>query len=197
MRLGTSPGINPPFDGLSRCPGYVTCFVLSLSPLVQAQSYDRIRLVRLACLNHAASVRSEPGSNSSIGKRLSQDTTLLTRVYLAFFNTPLGHAGRFRPAPPDLHPPGTPRRVPGRLDTLPFCLGSDCLLDKDRNGPKRPHEKRECSTPSGSVNTPLVIFLFFRTPVVWTASGVPKEHACPANRLNSNHNYSTSTIPCQ
>ena len=75
MQIGTSPGINPPFDRLFRCPRYVTCFVLSLTPLVLTRSYDQVRLVRLACLNHAASVRSEPGSNSSLGKRLSQDTT--------------------------------------------------------------------------------------------------------------------------
>jgi hypothetical protein len=56
----TSSGISSPFELLSRRPGYVTHELLSLPPL------DILLCpVRLACLNHAASVRSEPGSNSS------------------------------------------------------------------------------------------------------------------------------------
>ena len=47
---------------LSPCSGYVTHALLTLSPLT---AILLLRSVRLACLSHAASVRSEPGSNSS------------------------------------------------------------------------------------------------------------------------------------
>ena len=58
-----SSGITRSFPRLSRCPGYVTHVLLTLSPL-----YSRCSCfpVRLACFSHAASVRSEPGSNSSL-----------------------------------------------------------------------------------------------------------------------------------
>src|SRR5262249_25569965 len=44
------------------CPGHITHSLLTRPPL-----YDILlhHTVRLACLSHAASVRSEPGSNSS------------------------------------------------------------------------------------------------------------------------------------
>ena len=44
------------------CSGYVTHALLTLAPLT---AILLLRSVRLACLSHAASVRSEPGSNSS------------------------------------------------------------------------------------------------------------------------------------
>ena len=47
---------------LSPSSGYVTHALLTLSPLT---AILLLRSVRLACLSHAASVRSEPGSNSS------------------------------------------------------------------------------------------------------------------------------------
>ena len=50
---------------LSPCPGYVTHALLTLPPLTLIK-LPFTRSVRLACLSHAASVRSEPGSNSSI-----------------------------------------------------------------------------------------------------------------------------------
>ena len=69
-RQGTSPGINTTFakdalrhPAVSLCPGYVTYSLLTRSPLYAILLQ---RTVRLACLSHAASVRSEPGSNSSI-----------------------------------------------------------------------------------------------------------------------------------
>ncbi len=56
-------GINPPFGGLFPTSGQVAHVLLTLAPLstpVLLQKYS----VRLACLIHAASVRSEPESNS-------------------------------------------------------------------------------------------------------------------------------------
>jgi hypothetical protein len=52
-------GINPPFGGLSPTPGQVAHVLRTLAPLSVL-----LRPVRLACLIHAASVRSEPESNS-------------------------------------------------------------------------------------------------------------------------------------
>lgn len=135
MQIGTSPGINPSFDRLSRCPRYVTCFVLSLSPLVQIRSYDQTRLVRLACLNHAASVRSEPGSNSSLGKRLSQDTThrYWRECDLCFSTNHLAIpavSSRNRLSSLHARRPKTPAlRTHSR-----FAWARNCSLDKERSG---------------------------------------------------------------
>ncbi len=46
-------------------PGYVTYLFLTRSPL-NVLPLPSTHLVRLACFSHAASVRSEPGSNSSL-----------------------------------------------------------------------------------------------------------------------------------
>ncbi len=58
-----SSGIIPSFPGLSLTSGHVRNVFLALSPLSTGRS---LLLVRLACFSHAASVQSEPGSNSSI-----------------------------------------------------------------------------------------------------------------------------------
>ena len=62
-----SSGIRPSFPGLSQTQGQITHVLLTRSPLY-LPDYGRNRslsfLVRLACIRHAASVRSEPGSNS-------------------------------------------------------------------------------------------------------------------------------------
>ncbi len=94
----TTSGITSPFGSLpkqallSRCPGYVTHALLTLSPLNCSQLPNHSS-VRLACLSHAASVRSEPGSNSSIdilifhqlrrtsGKNQWAQTLLVTRMF--------------------------------------------------------------------------------------------------------------------
>src|SRR3972149_12338278 len=59
-----SSGLTRGFPRLSLCPGYVTHVFLALSPLYRP-GCPGFR-VRLACFSHAASVRSEPGSNSSL-----------------------------------------------------------------------------------------------------------------------------------
>src|SRR6266446_5259951 len=59
--MDISSGITCPFGQLSQCPGYVSDTLLTLAPLSRL-----LGTVRLACLNHAASVQAEPGSNSSI-----------------------------------------------------------------------------------------------------------------------------------
>jgi hypothetical protein len=55
-------GISPSFDGLSRTPRQVIHVLLTRAPVYSPSCPDF--LPRLACLRHAASVRSEPGSNS-------------------------------------------------------------------------------------------------------------------------------------
>ena len=57
-------GISQAFAWLSPVNGYITQVLLTRAPLY---SYCYF-LVRLACLRHAASVHSEPGSNSQIKK---------------------------------------------------------------------------------------------------------------------------------
>ena len=55
-------GISPPFERLFRIQRQVAHVLLTRSPLYSPEGF----LVRLACVRHAASVRSEPGSNSPI-----------------------------------------------------------------------------------------------------------------------------------
>ena len=57
-------GISPPFGGLSRSSGQVTHVLLTRAPVYSSPEGDF--LPRLACVRHAASVRSEPGSNSHV-----------------------------------------------------------------------------------------------------------------------------------
>ena len=57
-------GISPPFEGLFRARGQIAHALLTRAPLYSLP--EGSFLVRLACLIHAASVRSEPGSNSPL-----------------------------------------------------------------------------------------------------------------------------------
>ena len=63
---GMSCGISPPFGGLSPFGGQVTHVLRTRAPCAGLlYCYSRLR-TRLACVKHAASVRSEPGSNSRL-----------------------------------------------------------------------------------------------------------------------------------
>ena len=57
-----SSGISPPFERLFQFRRQVAHVLLTRSPLYLPEGFR----VRLACVRHAASVRSEPGSNSPI-----------------------------------------------------------------------------------------------------------------------------------
>ena len=61
----TALGISTPFEALFPSQGQVIYALLTRPPLysVSCETF----LVRLACLIHAANVRSEPGSNPSLG----------------------------------------------------------------------------------------------------------------------------------
>ncbi len=65
---GTVCGISSTFAGLSPTEGQVSYVLLTRSPLylVSQYCYRETVLVRLACVRHAASVDSEPGSNSRL-----------------------------------------------------------------------------------------------------------------------------------
>jgi hypothetical protein len=61
-----SCGISPPFGGLSPFGGQVAHVLLTRAPCAHfLYCYRKLR-TRLACVKHAASVRSEPGSNSRL-----------------------------------------------------------------------------------------------------------------------------------
>src|SRR4030042_843423 len=64
VEIGMLFGINPAFAELSPVQGQVTHALLTRAPLYSPSCPGF--LVRLACVRHAASVRSEPGSNSPI-----------------------------------------------------------------------------------------------------------------------------------
>ena len=63
---GISCGISPAFAGLSPFGGQVAHVLRTRAPCAGLlYCYSRLR-TRLACVKHAASVRSEPGSNSRL-----------------------------------------------------------------------------------------------------------------------------------
>ncbi len=63
-------GISQSFDWLSRTPGYVTYVLLTRAPVYSGA--EAPFLPRLACVRHAASVRSEPGSNSPVNSGVTK-----------------------------------------------------------------------------------------------------------------------------
>ena len=73
---GTSSGISPAFAGLFLTEGQVAHVLLTRSPLYSSPCGDF--LARLACVRHAASVRSEPGSNSPSHSLLSCERSRTT-----------------------------------------------------------------------------------------------------------------------
>ena len=95
MRIIATCGINPPFGRLSPTLGKVVHVLRTRSPLSCYFFTRRIKnnnLARLACLNHAASVHSEPGSNSpkNFGKHKIRKNLLmrfacwLARLFIQF-----------------------------------------------------------------------------------------------------------------
>ena len=63
---GMSCGISPPFGGLSPFGGQVTHVLRTRAPCATPLYCYKEARTRLACVKHAASVRSEPGSNSRL-----------------------------------------------------------------------------------------------------------------------------------
>ena len=63
---GISCGISPAFAGVSPSVGQVAHVLLTRAPCAHPLYCYRKLRTRLACVKHAASVRSEPGSNSRL-----------------------------------------------------------------------------------------------------------------------------------
>ena len=80
-------GINPGFPGLSPTKGYVTYVLLTRSPVPR-------RVPRLACVKPAASVRSEPGSNSPVWFLTSSQLASFTCVFSLLSVSDLGLVNR-------------------------------------------------------------------------------------------------------
>ena len=59
-------GISPAFAGVSPTEGKVAHVLRTRSPCAHILYCYRMLRIRLACVKHAASVRSEPGSNSHL-----------------------------------------------------------------------------------------------------------------------------------
>jgi hypothetical protein len=101
--LPRSSGITPPLGGLSRTPGWVPtpyCPLRRFPPVARG-------FPRLACLIHAANVRSEPGSNpSKVFVSPSPGGGVLSRV-----PTAAGRTGRSRTR---LALTGHPKQGPGQ-----------------------------------------------------------------------------------
>ena len=73
-------GISAPFGTLFPTKGQIIHALLTRAPLYSSAEADF--LVRLACVRHAASVSSEPGSNSPVLILLGRFLFLFTRVIL-------------------------------------------------------------------------------------------------------------------
>ena len=73
-------GISQSFDWLSPTSGYVP---MCYSPVRHSTQELPPFRVRLACVRHAASVQSEPGSNSSVQCLLSSPTLRFPREWLS------------------------------------------------------------------------------------------------------------------
>src|SRR5690348_16713430 len=84
-------GISPGFPRLSPTEGQVSHVLLTRSPLY-SRSCPRF-LVRLACVRHAASVDSEPGSNS----RLKPDLTPVSEKTRAATRRVVSHPTKPKP----------------------------------------------------------------------------------------------------
>ncbi len=117
MRPGSTSRIRRRFQRLSRARGRVPHALRTLSPLP-----GQARGVRLACLIHAASVHSEPGSNSPLSKSRPDDSGSTSSL-----------------APADQKAAGESR---GRTsDKKPGSRTSHCAVPFPK---RRPPEKRAC-----------------------------------------------------
>ena len=98
------------------------------------------------------------------------------RACLVSFNTPLGRADRFRPAPPDLPAPETPEGIQSAGHT-PALLGLELFTWQRSRGPIRPVRpvaRRGIITPLEGLSTTRSrnLSLFFPASVAWTAAEV-------------------------
>ena len=91
---GMSCGISPAFAGVSPSGGQVAHVLLTRAPCAHSLYCYRKLRTRLACVKHAASVRSEPGSNSRLNwmfrkqkSRPSPGPRLLNELFVSLDST--------------------------------------------------------------------------------------------------------------
>jgi hypothetical protein len=83
-------GISPAFAGLFPIGGQIAHVLRTRAPCADLYCY-RLR-TRLACVKHAASVRSEPGSNSRL-KRSNRFWHIVSVVKERLFRLPVQQSG--------------------------------------------------------------------------------------------------------
>ena len=103
-------GLSPAFAGLSPSRRQVTYVLLTRAPRYSSEDFR----VRLACVRHAASVRSEPGSNSPI------ETGKLVPVYPVVWNRTVSLKSQ-RDRSPSQHVLFSFQRSNGKRSPPPTC----------------------------------------------------------------------------
>src|SRR5260364_141264 len=130
-------GINPAFAGLSPSTGYVPMFY---SPVRHSPpSVSTCAAVRLACVRHAASVQSEPGSNSSslnsfaaLEAALTQSLTFSTSTSRELLSFMQSYATKHRTASCLKRPHSS--AVTFQRTSVPPLLYSSTVLSHSFNG---------------------------------------------------------------
>ena len=149
MRPGVLSGISPAFAGLFQTGRQVVYVLLTRAPLYSHP--EGCFRVRLACVKHAASVRSEPGSNSWF------DSAVLIYIPRAAILPANG-----RPAARPLRSPQTPAPAHRDMSPCPCCRHRrssltvhpctsgrlPILLSKIPRAPATPHCAATGSTPA-------------------------------------------------
>ena len=113
-------GISHPFEWLSRFWGQVTHVLLTRSPLYSPP--EGSFRARLACVRHAASVRSEPGSNSPVSKQ-----------HLVVFKTLDGLDPNQRDLPLHRHLFSQCQRPKWESKPSPLMLGTQTIMPHTRS----------------------------------------------------------------
>ena len=94
--LAGSCGISPGFPELSPTIRQIIHALLTRSPLYSPTEVGF--LVRLACVRHAASVDSEPGSNSPFNSVSYIESLKLSKLTFAYLSPVIKDLGRIRPS---------------------------------------------------------------------------------------------------
>ena len=124
---GTLPALYSPFRHSYASPyGKAYPFDLHVSTTPPAFALSQDQTLQLESVDH----------------KLRLIAKLTNESVLVFFNTPLGRAGHFRPAPPDLPARQSSRRSLGTLGHTPALLGLELFTCKRALGPWRPVSRR-------------------------------------------------------
>ena len=181
MRPGSAPRFSPSFEGVSAPRGQVAHALLALPPLWAPILLPGLA-VRLACLIHAASVRSEPESNSQkkIPPRATARAAPATRSGSAAGRAPTG-----RPALSLSFPlPRPPRALLARgwpADSVSsVCLYRliRFLLVKDRSARRAAANGRALYQKTAGVSTPFLRFFSGAPRAAAGRAGASRKRVC-------------------